>query len=98
MNRLLREFWALAGAPQPPVRFVDSDDVLPSALATTELALGAVAAAATAAAALSHARGGSLPLSRVYGRRVSAAYRSDRLMRLNGRGITGFAELSRFWP
>jgi crotonobetainyl-CoA:carnitine CoA-transferase CaiB-like acyl-CoA transferase len=98
VNALLSEFWELAGAPPPPVRFVDADDVLPSALATTELALGAVAAAATAAAALSQARGGSLPMSRVDGRRVSAAYRSDRLLRIDGRGMNGFAELSRFWP
>ena len=97
MNALLSEFWELAGAPPPPVRFVDVGDVLPSALATTELALGSVAAAATAAAALSHARGGPLPVSRVDGRRVSAAFRSDRLLRIDGRAISGFAELSRFW-
>jgi crotonobetainyl-CoA:carnitine CoA-transferase CaiB-like acyl-CoA transferase len=57
-----------------------------------------VAAAATAAAALTQARGGSLPISRVDGRRVSAAFRSDRLLRIDGRAISGFAELSRFWP
>ena len=98
MNALLSEFWELAGAPPPPVRFTNADDVLPSALATSALALGSVAAAATAAAALSQARGGSLPMSRVDGRRVSAAFRSDRLLRIDGRGISGFAELSRFWP
>jgi len=37
-------------------------------------------------------------MSRVDGRRVSAAFRSDRLLRIDGRGISGFAELSRFWP
>src|SRR4051794_39690123 len=37
-------------------------------------------------------------MSRVDGRWVSAAYRSDRLLRLDGRGAVGFAELSRFWP
>jgi crotonobetainyl-CoA:carnitine CoA-transferase CaiB-like acyl-CoA transferase len=47
---------------------------------------------------LSQARGGSLPMSRVDGRRVSAAFRSDRLLRVDGRGMSGFAELSRFWP
>jgi len=98
VNALLTEFWAAAAAPPPPVRFTDSVDVLPSRLATTELALGSVAAAATAAAALSLARGGRLPVSRVDGRRVSAAFRSDRLLRLDGRGAVGFAELSRFWP
>ena len=98
MNPLLGEFWQRAGAAPPPVRFGAVDDVLPSRLATTELALGSVAAATTAAAALSHARGGPLPLSRVDGRRVSAAFRSDRLLRIDGRGMNGFAELSRFWP
>ena len=95
---MLREFWELAGGSPPPVRFVDTDDVLPSALATSELALGSVAAAATAAAALSQARGGPLPMSRVDGRRVSAAFRSDRVLRIDGKPISGFAELSRFWP
>jgi crotonobetainyl-CoA:carnitine CoA-transferase CaiB-like acyl-CoA transferase len=98
VNGLLGEFWTLADAPQPPVRFADTVDVLPSRLAATELALGSVAAAATAAAALTHARGGSLPIARVEGRRVSAAFRSDRLLRVDGRGMNGFAELSRFWP
>ena len=98
MNALLTDFWAAAGASPSPVRFTDTTEVLPSRLATTELALGSVAAAATAAAALTHARGGSLPFSRVDGRRVSAAFRSDRLLRVDGRGMTGFAELSRFWP
>src|SRR5206468_7788020 len=32
------------------------------------------------------------------GRRVSAAFRSDRLLRVDGRAMNGFAELSRFWP
>lgn len=95
---MLTEFWELAGAPPSPVRFVAVDDVLPSALATTDLAVGSVAAAATAAASLSQARGGALPMSRVDGRRVSAAFRSDRLLRIDGRAISGFAELSRFWP
>ena len=94
VNAVLGEFWKLADAPPPPVRFTDTDDVLPSRLAATELALGSVAAAATAAAALTHARGGSLPVSRVDGRRVSAAFRSDRLLRIDGRGMTGFASTS----
>lgn len=98
MNALLAEFWELAGLSPPPVRFVDVVDVLPSALPTSELAMGAAATAATAAAALSQARGGALPMSRVDGRRVSAAYRSDRLLRIDGRAPVGFAELSRFWP
>jgi crotonobetainyl-CoA:carnitine CoA-transferase CaiB-like acyl-CoA transferase len=102
-NRLLNDFWSLAGgwAPSvpsvPSVDIVDDRLVLPSRLPVTELAMGSVAAASTAAAQLSRARGGPLPRASVNGRRVSAAFRSDRLFRLDGAPIVGFAELSGFW-
>lgn len=57
VNRLHEEFWALAGGTAPPVDFPDAAGVLPSALSTGELALGALACAAGAAAALAEARG-----------------------------------------
>jgi crotonobetainyl-CoA:carnitine CoA-transferase CaiB-like acyl-CoA transferase len=97
MNRLLAEYWTLAGRPAPPVEIVADRDVLPSRLAASELAVGAVAAATTSAALLVQARGERPPHARVDGRRVSAAFRSDRLFRLDGRPIVGFAELSGFW-
>ena len=62
----------------PPV------DVLPSRLAVSELAVGAVAAASLAAADLSHARRGPRPAVRVDGRAVSAVFRSDRLVQVDG--------------
>ena len=97
MSRLLEEYTRLAGQGPAPVDVVDDHDVLPSRLAASELAVGSVASAATSAAALSRARGGPLPRARVDGRRVSAAFRSDRLLRVDGRAIEGFAELSGFW-
>jgi hypothetical protein len=97
VNTLLAEYWALAGKPVPPVEVVNEANVLPSRLAATELAVGSVAAAATSAAELSRARGGPAADAHVDGRRVSAAFRSDRLLRLDGQPIVGFAELSGFW-
>lgn len=94
---LLEAFWTLAGEPTPPVSLVARDDVLPSSLDTTGLALGAVASAATAAGGLAEARGVPRPSCLVDGRRVSAAFRSDQLFRLDGRPVRGFAPLSGFW-
>lgn len=97
VSRLLEEYTRLAGRPAVPVDMTEDRDVLPSRLAAGELAVGSVASAATSAAALSRARGGPLPGVRVDGRRVSAAFRSDRLLRIDGRPIEAFAELSGFW-
>lgn len=98
MNRLLDEFWQAAGHDDVPrVELVDAADVLPSPLPASELAVGAVASAATAAAALAGARGAGRPAARVDGRRVSAAFRSDRLLRIDGAPVDGFAPLSGFW-
>ncbi len=94
---LLDDYWRLAERPPPPVETVHGEDVLPARLAATGLAVGAVAAATTAAASLSEARGGPAPRAVVDGRRVSAAFRSDRLFRLDGAPIEGFAALSGFW-
>ncbi len=97
-RRLLEEFWRLAGEEAPPVGVVHGEGVLPSALDTSGLALGAVAATASAAAGLAEARGGARPVGRVDGRAVRAAFRSDQLFRLDGRPVEGFAPLSGFWP
>lgn len=58
VNRLLGDFSELTGVPTAPVTITHGDDVLPSQLATTELAVGAVASAAAAASYLGGARGG----------------------------------------
>jgi crotonobetainyl-CoA:carnitine CoA-transferase CaiB-like acyl-CoA transferase len=98
MNKIAAEYETLAGRPAPKVDLLNEVDVLPSRLAATELAVGSVAAAAASAVELSHARGGPSAAARVDGLQVSAAFRSDRLFRLDGQPIEGFAALSGFWP
>lgn len=98
VNRLLDSFWQLAGQHTPPVEIDNDEGVLPSTLATGELALGAVSAASSAAAELAEARGHPRPACRIDGRKVSASFRSDQLFRLDGRAVEGFAPLSGFWP
>lgn len=98
MNEIAAEYETLAGRPAPKVDLLNEVDVLPSRLAATELAVGSVAAAAASAVELSHARGGPSAAARVNGLQVSAAFRSDRLFRLDGQPIEGFAALSGFWP
>lgn len=97
VNRLLRDFSQLSGVPADPVSIVHGDDVLPSRLATTELAVGAVAAAAAAASHLAAVRGGPRPATPIDGRRVSASFRSDQLFRMHDKPVEGFAPLSGFW-
>lgn len=97
VNRLLSDFSELSGVPVDAVAIAHVDDVLPSRLATTELAVGAVASAAAAASSLAAARGGPRPAARVDGRRVSASFRSDQLFRIDDRPVEGFAPLSGFW-
>lgn len=97
VNRLLSDFSELSGVPADPVTIAHGDDVLPSKLATTELAVGAVASAAAAASRLAVARGCPGARAQVDGRRVSASFRSDQLFRIDGKPVEGFAPLSGFW-
>lgn len=77
-----------------------SERTLPSRLAVTELATGAVAAAAACAAHFARARGASPVTSRwtVDPRAVAASFRADQLLRLDGSAFPTFAELSGFFP
>ena len=59
VGRLLEAFWQIAGEAAPPVDVTNGDDVLPSALATSELAVDAVGAASSAAA--THRQTGGMP-------------------------------------
>ncbi|MEV6396300.1 CoA transferase [Streptomyces sp. NPDC051907] len=71
---------------------------LPSRLPVLELARSAVAVCALAAAELAARRtGGAVPAVRVDAGAVTAAFLSDRLVRVDGRAPTTFAPLSRFW-
>ncbi|HET9170478.1 MAG TPA: CoA transferase [Actinospica sp.] len=81
-----------AGLPAAPPPIT-----LPSRLATTELALGSVAAVASTAAALAEARGVAPADWLVDPRRVAASFRGDQLLRLDGERLPGFAPLSGFF-
>src|SRR4051794_15888100 len=95
---LVDEYEASVGvAGEVSVAVSDGQDVLPSRLATTDLAVGSVVAAAGAALRLLRARAGREGAATVDGRRVSGAFRSDKHFRLDGARIDGFAALSGFW-
>ncbi|MCO1594142.1 CoA transferase [Micromonospora sp. RHAY321] len=80
----------LVGAPQPAV--------LASPLAVAECAIASVAACLTAAADLASARTGRRPDIALDTAHVAAAMRSEVWLRdADGRGIDGFAPLSRLW-
>jgi CoA transferase family III len=95
---LVQEYQAAVDvAGDESVDVVYGTDVLPSRLAATGLAVGAVAAAGGAALRLLRARGGRAGAATVDGRRVSASFRSDRHFRLDGTAMEAFAPLSGFW-
>ncbi|MFI6072025.1 CoA transferase [Actinoplanes sp. NPDC051343] len=80
----------ITGDPRPAA--------LASPLAVAECATASVAACLTAAAALSHARTGRRPDIALDTEHVAAAMRSEVWLRdAHGRGIDGFAPLSRLW-
>ncbi|NUK59035.1 CoA transferase [Streptomyces lunaelactis] len=71
---------------------------LPAELPVMELARSSVAVCALAAAELAARRtGGQVPSVRVDDGAVTAAFLSDRLVRVDGEAPTTFAPLSRFW-
>jgi hypothetical protein len=95
---LVEEYQAAVDvAGDESVEVVHGRDVLPSRLAATDLAVGAVATAAGAALRLLRARAGRDGAATVDGRRVSASFRSDRHFRLDGTAVEAFAPLSGFW-
>ncbi|MGI5239761.1 CoA transferase [Dactylosporangium sp. CA-139066] len=81
----------VAGDPRPAG--------LSSPLAVAECAVASVSACLDAAAELAHARSGRRPEVVLDTAHVAAAMRSEALLRdPAGRGIDGFAPLSRLWP
>jgi hypothetical protein len=79
------------------VEVVHGRDVLPSRLAATDLAVGAVAAVGGAALRLLRARAGREGAATIDGRRVSASFRSDQHFRIDDTAMQAFAPLSGFW-
>lgn len=103
MNRIFAEFCSTTGiayeAAASSAHAEADETTLPSRLAVTELAVGSAAAAAAGAAHFARARGASPVTTRwaVPARQVAASFRSDQLLRLDGRAFPGFAELSGFF-
>jgi len=80
------------------VEVVGAPGRLPSRLAVEDVAVGSVAVALLAAAALSESRGGGPKTVSLDRGHVADAVRSERLFRLSGQSVgAGFAPLSRFW-
>jgi crotonobetainyl-CoA:carnitine CoA-transferase CaiB-like acyl-CoA transferase len=80
------------------VRLTGAAGNLPSHFAVEDVAIGSVAAALLAAAALTHERGGPAGTVSLDRGHVSVAVRSERFFRVQGRSVgAGFAPLSRFW-
>ncbi|MFH8983886.1 CoA transferase [Streptomyces varsoviensis] len=91
---------ALGGDPAhlAAIGYQGPDDVLPARLPVRELARSTVAVASLAAAELAATRGGGpLPAVRVDEGAVATAFVSERHLRVDGRGASTFAPLSRFW-
>ncbi|MFF8847462.1 CoA transferase [Streptomyces sp. NPDC015127] len=92
--------WAVLGGDPALVDRVayEGRGALPARLPVMELARSTVAVCSLAAAELAGRRtGGLVPAVRVDDGAVTAAFLSDRLVRVDGTAPTTFAPLSRFW-
>ncbi|HWB37258.1 MAG TPA: hypothetical protein VHA75_14670, partial [Rugosimonospora sp.] len=86
---------ALGGGPRPTrIAWSGPRGTLASPLAVDTLARACVAACALAAAGL---RGVDTEPVRVDSGAVATAFVSERVLRRDGSGFSGFAPLSRFW-
>jgi hypothetical protein len=97
-----RPFAELVGfvgcSPEPPV-VTGVPDGLPSRLPVGHAAVACVSTALAAATGLGRQRGkAGPPRVEMDAAHVAAAFRSEVHLRVNGRALDGFAELSRFWP
>ena len=101
-NRILAEYCAVAGIEHRSTgesfHLAPRSETLPSRLAATELATGAVAAVAVSAKALADARGSVAGAEWIVDpRRVAASFRGDQLLRRDGEPFPSFAPLSGFF-
>ncbi|WP_138761122.1 CoA transferase [Modestobacter altitudinis] len=92
--------WECLGLDADLLDLLQSTPVpLPSRLAVGRLAADSVAVASLAAQLVLAERRGRRPGPvQVDGVRVAGSFRSDRLLRIDGRPVQGFAPLSGFWP
>ncbi|WP_229900525.1 CoA transferase, partial [Streptomyces capoamus] len=98
----IKDGWEAVGGDPAAVRRVSAvvrPGVLGARLPVRELARACVATCALAAAELGARRAGlaEVPAVTVDDGAVSAAFRSERLLRVDGRTPDAFAPLSRFW-
>ncbi|RNL86888.1 CoA transferase [Halostreptopolyspora alba] len=93
--------WQAIGGPAKlitKVSYRGTGEVLPAVLPVRQLARATVGACSLAAAELLAARNeGPVPEVRVDEGAVATAFRSERHLLVNGRGLTPFAPLSGFW-
>jgi crotonobetainyl-CoA:carnitine CoA-transferase CaiB-like acyl-CoA transferase len=92
--------WAELGLDAGLLDLLDATPVpLPSSLAVGRLAADSVGVASLAAQLVLAERRGRRPGPvRLDGVRVAGSFRSDRLLRVDGRPVQGFAPSSGFWP
>jgi crotonobetainyl-CoA:carnitine CoA-transferase CaiB-like acyl-CoA transferase len=94
------EAWSCLGQDADLLGLLSSSPVpLPSRLAVGRLAADSVGVASLAAQLVQAERRGRRPGPvQVDGVRVAGSFRSDRLLRVEGRPVQAFAPLSGFWP
>ncbi|MDG3015975.1 CoA transferase [Speluncibacter jeojiensis] len=84
-------------ADPDPDRFPDPGTLLAARLPVAALAFGAVAAFADAADRVRVARGLPVSVAPLHADRIAASFCGDRMLRLDGEPVSGFAELSGFF-
>lgn len=97
MSELLRAYDAAVGVSRPPTTFPDAGGFLPARLPVMALAMGSVAALAESANRYRAAVGLSEREVRLDPERIAASFASDRLLRIDGAPVSGFAPLSAFF-
>ncbi|NUP29851.1 MAG: hypothetical protein HOQ44_24775 [Nocardia sp.] len=97
--RLVRDYEGGAGvAESAPVDWPDPGQYLAATLPVWGLAAGSVQAFVAAADRYRVARGTAPIRHRLHPERIAASFSSDRLLRIDGAPVEGFAELSGFFP
>ncbi|MGW3485052.1 CoA transferase [Rhodococcus indonesiensis] len=84
--------------PAPGIHCAPAGRFLPARLPVADLATGAVAAFAAAADRYRHTHGLAPQGARLDPERIAASFAGDRMLRMAGRPVPGFAALSGFFP
>lgn len=97
MSELLRAYDAAVGVSSHRTTFPDARGFLPARLPVMALAMGSVAALAASANRYRSAVGLAEHPVRLDPERIAASFASDRLLRIDGAPVSGFAPLSGFF-